>query len=63
MIEVSNPTSPAETGFYVTPGWSYGVYVSGNIAYVADGGGGLFTLRYTVEDVHKVFLPLIQRNQ
>ncbi|MDI6756244.1 MAG: hypothetical protein QME78_17875 [Thermodesulfobacteriota bacterium] len=28
-------------GYYDTPGYAYGVAVSGNYAYVADGGSGL----------------------
>jgi hypothetical protein len=36
VIDVSNPSSPREVGFYDTPGWAYGVAVSGSYAYVAD---------------------------
>jgi hypothetical protein len=38
VIDVSNPSSPREVGFYDTPGWASGVAVSGTYAYVADGG-------------------------
>ncbi|MGB9722052.1 MAG: T9SS type A sorting domain-containing protein, partial [bacterium] len=41
IIDVSNPQSPYEAGYYDTPGWAWGVYVSGSYAYVADGGSGL----------------------
>jgi hypothetical protein len=37
VIDVSNPSNPREVGFFDTPGYAYGVYVSGNYAYVADG--------------------------
>jgi len=37
VINVSNPASPVEVGFYDTPGVSYGVEVRGDYAYVADG--------------------------
>jgi DNA-binding beta-propeller fold protein YncE len=41
IINVSNPATPTEVGFYDTPGWAQGVAVAGNYAYVADGGSGL----------------------
>ena len=47
IIDVSVPSSPSEVGFYDTPGWAWGVYVQGDLAYVADGYGGLIILRYT----------------
>jgi hypothetical protein len=47
VIDVSNPANLREVGFFDTPGVAYGVYVSGNYAYVADGYGGLFILRFT----------------
>ncbi len=34
--DVSNSSSPQKLGNYWTPGYAYGVYVSGNCAYVAD---------------------------
>jgi hypothetical protein len=37
VIDVSNPSSPREVGFYDTPGNARGVAVSGSYAYVADG--------------------------
>jgi len=53
IINVSNPASPTEIGYYDTPGSAYDVAVSGNYAYVADGAGGLFTLWFSppVSDV------------
>ncbi|MCK4543972.1 T9SS type A sorting domain-containing protein, partial [candidate division WOR-3 bacterium] len=41
LINVSNPTSPTEIGFYDTGDEAWGVYVKDTIAYVADGGDGL----------------------
>jgi hypothetical protein len=41
VIDVSNPSSPREVGFYDTSGTAYGVAVSGSYAYVADGPAGL----------------------
>jgi hypothetical protein len=41
VIDVSNPSSPREVGFYDTPGYASGVAVSGTYAYVADRGAGL----------------------
>ena len=41
IIDVSDPISPKEVGFYDTGGFAYDVYISDNYAYVADGGGGL----------------------
>ncbi|MBK8129378.1 MAG: hypothetical protein IPK53_10820 [bacterium] len=37
IVNVSDPTAPAEAGFYDTPGSARGVAVAGNYAYVADG--------------------------
>jgi hypothetical protein len=39
--DVSDPSSPFKLGYYFTPGYAYGVYVSGSYAYVADEGAGL----------------------
>jgi hypothetical protein len=33
---MTDPTAPFETGYYDTPGFSQGVAVCGNLAYVAD---------------------------
>ncbi|HAV42926.1 TPA: hypothetical protein DCX15_02785, partial [bacterium] len=47
IIDVSNPRSPKEIGYYDTPGYASGVYVLGNYTYVADGGSGLWILNFT----------------
>jgi len=41
VIDVSNPPNPQCVGGYNTTGAAYGVVVSGNYAYVADGYVGL----------------------
>ncbi len=41
VIDVSNPANPQRVGGYDTSGNAYGVAVSGNYAYVADGHWGL----------------------
>ncbi len=41
MIDVSDPSNPHEVGYYETPERAYGVYVSGNYAYVAARDSGL----------------------
>ena len=41
IINISNPASPTEVGFYDTPGALRGVAVSGSYAYVADYNSGL----------------------
>jgi hypothetical protein len=41
IINVSNPQSPFEAGYYDTPGRAWSVAVSGNFAYVADDYDGL----------------------
>jgi len=43
---VADPAYPTVTGFYDTLGVAWGVAVSGNYAYVADGDGGLIILRF-----------------
>lgn len=47
VIDVSDPASPSEVGFYDTPDWAKDLYVHGSYAYVADEDGGLIILRYT----------------
>jgi hypothetical protein len=44
VIDVSNPANPQRVGGYDTSGSAYGVTVSGNYVYVADGPGGLVIL-------------------
>ena len=41
MIDVSNPANCVRVGGYDTSGYAFGVAVSGNYAYVADGDCGL----------------------
>ena len=41
VIDVSNPANPQRVGGYDTSGHAFGVAVSGNYAYVADGANGL----------------------
>ncbi|MBM3335418.1 hypothetical protein FJY63_12220, partial [Candidatus Sumerlaeota bacterium] len=42
-----NPSSPTLRGSYDTPGDAVGVYVSGNLAYVAEYRGGLLIVDVT----------------
>ena len=46
VIDVFNPALPLLCGSYFLPGNAYNVAVVGDLAYVADGGGGLWILRY-----------------
>jgi hypothetical protein len=41
VISVSEPANPIEVGYYVRPGYAYGVTVVGEYAYVAHGDVGL----------------------
>jgi hypothetical protein len=41
VINLSDPSHPAEIGFYDTPGYASSIAVEGNLAYVADGYQGL----------------------
>jgi hypothetical protein len=41
VVNIANPSSPVEAGFYDTPGSAIAVAVSGNHAYVADVDNGL----------------------
>jgi hypothetical protein len=59
IINVSNPTYPAEFGFYRTPGYAYNVTVAERYIYVADDVGGLIILRFSPHQFH---LPLVLRN-
>jgi len=49
IIDVSNPSSPREAGFYDTPYHATSVEVAGDYGYIADYDGGLFILRFTRE--------------
>jgi hypothetical protein len=46
IINVSNPASPIEVGFYDTPDFACCVAVSGNYIYVTDGNAGLRIYQY-----------------
>jgi hypothetical protein len=62
VIDVRNPTAPAEVGFYNTAGQAYQVTTAGEFAYVADGHGGLVIVRLTASGApltEKLYLPLI----
>jgi hypothetical protein len=41
IIDVSNPASPTLLGTFDTPGYAYGIAITGTTAYVGDWGGGL----------------------
>jgi hypothetical protein len=62
VIDVSNPSSPREVGFYETLGLAEDVAVSGTYAYVADGEGGLVILRFLGAGA-RLYLPLVLRNR
>jgi hypothetical protein len=47
VIDISNPSSPVEVGSYETLDDPQGVAVSEDYVYVADGYGGLLTLRFS----------------
>ena len=51
IIDISNPASPIEAGFYDTPGSVYAVAVSGSLVYVADGDCGLRILQFPIPPV------------
>jgi len=40
-VNIVDPASPSETGYYDTPGYARGLAVAGNYAYVADWTAGL----------------------
>jgi len=44
ILDVTDPANPLEKGFYQTPGYTSGVVVKGNLAYLADGENGLLIL-------------------
>ena len=47
VIDVSDPSHPAEIGFYDTPGYANDVFISNGYAYVADGPSGLRVIDIT----------------
>jgi hypothetical protein len=47
VIDITNPAIPAFAGSYDTPGNAWGVAISGDYAYVADGGSGLQVIDIT----------------
>jgi hypothetical protein len=54
VIDISDPASPREVGYYDTPGWAQEVALGGDPSpgsggvdvYLADGVGGLLILRF-----------------
>jgi len=46
IVNISNPSSPTEVGFYETPGLAKQVAVSGKYVYVANDADGLIILRH-----------------
>jgi hypothetical protein len=49
VVDVSDPTAPLPLGSYHIPGQAYGVAVTNNRVYVADGDGGLTILESRVK--------------
>jgi len=47
VISVADPEHPVEVGYCDTDGWAHSVTVSGDYAYVADGGNGLRVISVT----------------
>jgi hypothetical protein len=41
IVDISNPNSPVQAGFYDTPGFALGVAAGASYAYIADGANGL----------------------
>lgn len=44
VVDIGDPTTPTEVGFYSTAGHSYGVAKEGDYVYVASGTGGLYII-------------------
>jgi hypothetical protein len=60
LIDFSNAADPVELGRYDTPGQLSKVVVVNDLAYIADGQGGLLILRYTGNDGTGIPAPHIQ---
>jgi hypothetical protein len=61
VVDVSDPASPTEVGFYVPPGGALTVAADGKRAYVGDLSGGLSILEYAGSA--RVYLPLVTREK
>jgi len=60
VVDISNPSSPVEVGFFETPSATYSVAVAGGNIYVADSVGGLFILHFTGEiPLTRIYLPIV----
>jgi hypothetical protein len=46
MVDVSDPANPHRVRTHVTAGYAFDVYLSGSLAYIADGPGGLVILEF-----------------
>ncbi len=57
IVDISNPSSPVLKGSYDTAGDIYGVSISGNYAYVADGDTGL-----VIVDISNPSSPTLKGN-
>ena len=50
IVNVSNPENPVVVGLYLTPGEAYRVAAVDDLAYVADGDGGVSILKFTAAE-------------
>jgi hypothetical protein len=46
VVDISDPTSPIEIGYYDTPGWAQEVALADDYIYLADDAGGLLILHF-----------------
>ena len=46
VVDVSDPATPREVGYYDTQGWAQEVTLAGDDIYLADDLGGLLILRF-----------------
>lgn len=55
IVDITNPSNPVEAGRIINPSTAYGITISGNYAYVADGDDGLVII-----DVSNPAVPTIK---
>ena len=60
--DITNPSNPVKLGYYFTPGYPYGVYVSGSYAYVVDYNAGLQIYKFylNIEEKEKESVSFIR---
>ncbi len=62
VVDVSDPAHPRQVAYYNTPGQARHAILTGDVVVVADGWGGLLTLKFT-QTGYRAYLPVMKSNE